>query len=87
VVSPLVQTASSSRPTLSDQSHHTAYERVLAAGLGAALAAVAAVALLVPTVTTSPTADAVAGTTVAQGKATPLSGAASSTTGDAASAQ
>jgi hypothetical protein len=86
VVSPLVQTASSSRPTLSDQSHHTAYERVLAAGLGAALAAVAAVALLVPTVTTSPTADAVAGTTVAQGKATP-SGAASSTSGDAASAQ
>ena len=86
MVSPLVQTASSSRPSLSDQSHHTAYERVLAAGLGVAVAAVAAVGLLVPTVTSS-SAEAGAGQTVAHGKATPRTGAGPPTSVDTASVQ
>ncbi len=69
MVTPQVQTASSSRLSLSDQSSRTAYERLLAAGLGAALAVVAGLALLVPGVS-GPSADA-ATPTAAHGKATP----------------
>lgn len=71
MVTPLVQTTSSSRPTPSDQSRTTAYERFLAAGLGAAVAAVAALALLAPTAPAAPGAPAVASQAVAHGKATP----------------
>ena len=76
MVTPLVQTASPSRPTPSDQSHTAAYERVLAAGLGAAVAAVAALALLTPTAPGTPGDPTVAAQAVAHGKATPRTGTA-----------
>ena len=76
VVTPQVQTVSPSRPAPSDQSRTTAYERVLAAGLGAAVAAGAALALLVPTVPGTPGNPTVATQAVAQGKATPRTGTA-----------
>lgn len=82
VVSPQVQTATSSRRTLSDQSH-SPYERVLAVGLGVALALVAALALMVPTATSSQTAtDGAAVVSVAHGKATTPRGHAAATAGD-----
>lgn len=78
VVTPQVQTVSPSRAALSDQSHTTAYERVLAAGLGAAVAAVAALALLVPAVPATAGDPTVATQAVAHGKATPRTGTAPS---------
>jgi hypothetical protein len=68
------------------QSHHTAYERLLAVGLGVAMAAVATVALLLPTDTT---VDPAAGSTqtVAQGKATPRTTAGSISAADTTSVE
>lgn len=74
MVTPQVQTVSPSRAALSPQSHTTAYERLLAAGLGAAVAAVAALALLAPTVPGAPADPVVVAQTVAHGKATPRTG-------------
>jgi pyruvate/2-oxoacid:ferredoxin oxidoreductase beta subunit len=86
VVTPQVQTASSSHRNLIPQSHHTAYERLLAVGLGVAMAAVATVALLLPTDTT---VDPAAGSTqtVAQGKATPRTTAGSISAADTTSVE
>ena len=90
MVTPQVQTATSSHRTLSDQSHHTAYERVLAVGLGVALAVVAALALMVPTATGAANGGATAADgsvaatvqTAAHGKATPRSTSGSTPAGD-----
>ena len=74
MVTPQAQTATSSRRTMSDQSHHSAYERLLAVGLGVALALVAALALMVPSASAQASADGATVTAVqsaAHGKATP----------------
>jgi hypothetical protein len=74
VVTPQVQTATSSHRNSSDQSHHSAYERLLAAGLGVALALVAALALMIPGAPAQASADGAPVTavqTTAHGKATP----------------
>ena len=79
MVTPQVQTATSSHRTLSDQSHHSAYERLLAVGLGVALALVAALALMVPGTPAQASGDGAAVTavqTTAHGKATPRATAA-----------
>jgi hypothetical protein len=86
VVTPQVQTASSSHRTLSDQSHHSAYERLLAGGLGVALALVAALALMVPTTSGSARASVTdsavtAAQATAHGKATPRTTSAATTGG------
>jgi hypothetical protein len=93
VVTPLVQTATSSHRTSSDQSHHSPYERLLAVGLGVALALVAALALMVPTSTsgsaTASAADAAvtAVQTTALGKATPRTTSAATTGGGSTSVE
>ena len=83
MVTPQAPTASSSRRTLSDQSH-SAYERVLAVGLGVALALVAALALMAPSAPAQASGDGVAVTavqTTAHGKATPRTTAAAPAAG------
>ncbi|HEY5978224.1 MAG TPA: hypothetical protein VIT41_01205 [Microlunatus sp.] len=88
MVTPQVQTATSSRRTLSDQSH-SPYERVLAVGLGVALALVAALALMIPSASAQASADgsAVAEVqTAAHGKATPRAVSTPTTGGDSTSA-
>ena len=93
MVTPQVQTATSSHRTSSDQSHHSPYERLLAVGLGVALALVAALALMVPT-NTSGSAQVTAGgsavtsvQTTAHGKATPRTTAAETTGGGSTSVE
>ena len=78
MVTPQVQTATSSHRTLSDQSHHSAYERLLAVGLGVALALVAALALMVPSAPAQASGDGsvAAAVQTAHGKATPRTTAA-----------
>ena len=72
VVTPQVQTATSSHRTLSDQSH-SAYERLLAVGLGVALALVAALALMTPSAPVQASGNGSTATAVqtVHGKATP----------------
>ena len=73
MVTPQVQTATSSHRTLSDQSHHSAYERLLAVGLGVALALVAALALMTPSAPVQASGNGSTATAVqtVHGKATP----------------
>ena len=89
VVTPQVQTATSSHRNLSDQSHHSAYERLLAVGLGVALALVAALALMAPSAAAQPSAGGDAATAVqtAHGKATPRTTAAAPAAGGISSVE
>lgn len=83
VVTPQVQTATSSHRTLSDQSP-SPHERVLAIGLGVALALVATLALLVSNTPARASGDGAAVTavqTTAHGKATPRTTAPAPTAG------
>jgi hypothetical protein len=83
VVTPQVQTAVSSHRTSSDQSL-SPYERLLAVGLGVALALVAALALMTPSVSMQASADGAAVTavqTTTHGKATPRTTTAGPTAG------
>jgi len=89
VVTPQVQTQTSSHRTLSDQSP-SAYERLLAVGLGVALTLVAALALMVPSPPAQALGDGAAVTAVqstAHGKATPRTTAAVATGGDSTSVE
>ena len=87
MVTPQMQTATSSHRTPSDQSHHSAYERLLAVGLGVALALVAALALMVPGAPAQASGDGsvAAAVQTAHGKATPRTTAAAPAAGGTSS--
>ena len=89
MVTPQVQTATSSHRTMSVQSHHSAYERLLAVGLGAALALVAALALMAPGSAVQPSTGGSVATAVqtAHGKATPRTTAAAPAAGGISSVE
>ena len=93
MVTPQVQTPVSSHRTSSDQSHHSPYERLLAVGLGVALALVAALALMVPARTSGSAQAAAEGPAVtavqatAHGKATPRTTSAATTDGGSTSVE
>ena len=88
VVTPQVQTATASHRTLSDQSH-SPYERVLAVGLGVALALVAALALLSPSapVQASAGGSAAGAVQTVHGKATPRATSLTTTGSDSTSVE
>ena len=89
MVTPQVQTAVSSHRTLSDQSL-SRYERLLAIGLGVALALVAALALMTPSAALQASADSAAVAavqTAAHGKAIPRTAVSPAAGGDSTSVE